>query len=137
MPELTQTHIQSFIDYLKFQKRYSLNTVRSYKDDLMQFFDYLQLQFGRSPLHDVGHSYVRSWLASLKERNISAKTLNRKISSLKSFFKYLIKTGELDQTPMSKVISPKIGKRLPEFIRIEESAKLIDSLKNTEDWRSL
>ena len=89
MPELTQTYIQAFIDYLKFQKRYSLNTIRSYQDDLAQFFDYLQLQFGQLPLSDIGHSYVRSWLASLKERNISAKSINRKISSLKSFFKYL------------------------------------------------
>ena len=137
MPELTQTYIQAFIDYLKFQKRYSLNTIRSYQDDLAQFFDYLQLQFGQLPLSDIGHSYVRSWLASLKERNISAKSINRKISSLKSFFKYLVKTGALDQTPMSKVISPKIGKRLPDFIRVEDSHKLIDSLKSTEDWRSL
>jgi integrase/recombinase XerC len=137
MPELTQIHIQSFVDYLKFQKRYSPNTVRSYHDDLVQFFDYLQLQFGKFQLNEIGHSYVRSWLASLKERNISAKTLNRKISCLKSFFKYLIKSGELDQTPMSKVISPKIGRRLPDFIRIEDSSKLIDSLQNTDDWRSL
>jgi integrase/recombinase XerC len=137
MPDLTHTYIQPFIDYLKFQKRYSANTVRSYHDDLVQFFDYLQLQFGKLRLNEIGHSYVRSWLASLKERNISAKTLNRKISCLKSFFKYLIKTGQLDQTPMSKVISPKVGKRLPEFIRIEDSAKLIDSLKNTDDWRGL
>ena len=137
MPDLTQTNILSFIDYLKFQKRYSLNTVRSYQDDLVQFFDYLHVQFGKLQPKDIGHSYVRSWLASLKERNISAKTLNRKISCLKSFFKYLIKTGELDQTPMSKVISPKIGKRLPEFIRIEDSAKLTDSLKNSDDWRGL
>src|SRR5262245_59844191 len=114
MPELTPIHIQSFIDYLKFQKRYSLNTIRSYQDDLVQFFDYLHLQFGKLPLNEIGHPFVRSWLASLKERNITAKTLNRKISCLKSFFKYLIKTGELDQTPMSKVISPKIGKRLPD-----------------------
>jgi integrase/recombinase XerC len=137
MPELAQTHIQRFTDYLKFQKRYSLNTVRSYQDDLVQFFDYVQLQFGLLQLNEIGHPYVRSWLASLKERSISSKTLNRKISCLKSFFKYLIKIGELDQTPMSKVISPKIGKRLPDFIRIEDSTKLIDSLENTEDWRGL
>ena len=137
MSELTQHYIQPFIDYLKFQKRYSVNTVRSYQDDLVQFFDYLQLQFGMLDLNEVNHSYVRSWLASLKERNITAKTINRKISCLKSFFKYLVKTGELDQTPMSKVISPKIGKRLPDFIRIEDSMKLIESLKNTEDWGSL
>jgi len=73
----------------------------------------------------------------MKAKNISSKTINRKISSLKSFFKYQVKTGVLDQTPMSKVITPRIGKRLPDFIKIEDADKLIDLLNNTEDWRGL
>ncbi len=137
MPELTQASIQSFLDYLKFQKRYSPHTVRSYHDDLVQFFNYLGFQFGKVPLSEITHSYIRSWLASMKEKNITSKTINRKISSLKSFFKYLIKTGALGQTPMSKVITPKISKRLPDFIKVEDADKLVDSLKNTEDWKSL
>src|SRR6266496_3891645 len=137
MPGLTQTHLQSFLDYLKFQKRYSVHTIRSYHDDLVQFLDYVELQFGKVLLIEINHNYVRSWLASMKEKKITSKTINRKISSLKSFFKYLIKIGLLDQTPMSKVITPKINKRLPDFIKVEEANKLIDSLKNTEDWKSL
>jgi integrase/recombinase XerC len=73
----------------------------------------------------------------MKEKNISSKTINRKISSLKSFFKYLIKTGVLEQTPMSKVITPKVNKRLPDFIKVEDADKLINSLRNTEGWKGL
>ncbi len=137
MPGLTQIHLQSFLDYLKFQKRYSVHTIRSYHDDLVQFLDYVELQFGKVLLTEINHNYIRSWLASMKEKKITSKTINRKISSLKSFFKYLIKIGLLDQTPMSKVITPKIGKRLPDFIKVEDAGKLINSLKNTEDWRNL
>jgi integrase/recombinase XerC len=137
MPGLTQTHLQSFLDYLKFQKRYSVHKIRSYHDDLVQFLDYVELQFGKVLLTEIDHNYIRSWLASMKEKKITSKTINRKISSLKSFFKYLIKIGLLDQTPMSKVITPKIGKRLPDFIKVEDANKLINSLTNTEDWRNL
>jgi integrase/recombinase XerC len=137
MPELTQTSIESFLGYLKFQKRYSPHTIRSYHDDLVQFFDYLQIQFGEVLSNKVNHNHIRSWLATMKGKSITSKTINRKISSLKSFFKYLIKTGVLEQTPMNKVITPKINKRLPDFIKVEEANKLIDSLKNTEDWKSL
>ncbi|HEV8284780.1 MAG TPA: tyrosine-type recombinase/integrase [Chitinophagaceae bacterium] len=137
MAELIQTAIQSFIDYLKFQKRYSSHTVRSYHDDLVQFFDYSELQFGNISLKEINHNYVRNWLASMKENGISSKSINRKISSLKSFFKYQVKTEVLELTPMAKVITPKINKRLPNFIKIEDAEKLVNSLKNTEDWRSL
>jgi len=137
MPVLTQAMIQPFLDYLKFQKRYSLHTIRAYHDDLVQFFDYLQLQFGEVLFRDISHNFIRSWLADMKGKNISSKTINRKISSLKSFFKYQVKTGVLDQTPMSKVITPRIGKRLPDFIKIEDADKLLDLLNNTEDWRGL
>ena len=137
MHELTQTSIQSFLDYLKFQKRYSIHTIRSYHDDLIQFFEYLEIKFGEVLLGEINHNYVRSWLAAMKEKSITSKTINRKISSLKSFFKYLIKTGVLEQTPMNKVITPKISKRLPDFIKVEDAGKLTGSLKNTEDWKSL
>jgi integrase/recombinase XerC len=137
MAEPIQTSIQSFLDYLKFQKRYSPHTIRSYQDDLVQFFDYLELQFGKVSLGEINHNHIRSWLAGMKENGITSKTINRKISSLKSFFKYLIKTGILEDTPMSKIIAPKNSKRLPGFIQVEDTGKLIDSLKNTDDWKSL
>ena len=137
MRELAQDSIRSFLDYLKYQRRYSAYTIRSYHDDLMQFFGFLETQFGEVSLDAIGHNHVRSWLASIKERDITSKTINRKISSLKSFFKYLVKTGVVAQTPMLRVITPKVSKRLPEFIGESDAGKLIGSLKRTDDWKSL
>jgi integrase/recombinase XerC len=137
MPELFQDSIQSFLDYLKYQKRYSSYTIRAYHDDLAQFFGYLQTQFGDVSLGAIGHNHVRTWLASIRERDITAKTINRKISSLKSFFKYMVKSGVLEQTPMTRVLTPKISKRLPDFIMESDADKLMGSLKNSEDWKGL
>ena len=101
--------IQSFIDYLKFEKRYSAHTIRAYHDDLVQFFDYLQIQFGGIKIKEIPQSFVRSWLASLKDDDVTARTINRKISTLKSFFKYQLKNGEIESTPMSNITAPKIS----------------------------
>jgi len=80
---------------------------------------------------------VRSWLASIKENDISSKTINRKISSLKSFFKYLVKTSVLDQTPMTRIVTPRNSKRLPDFIQEGDAGKLMADLRNTENWKGL
>lgn len=108
--------LQPFLDYLKFEKRYSQYTITSYQTDLISFFDYVAMQFGHTPLREISHTYIRSWLASLKDAELTAKTINRKISTLKSFFKYQLKIKAIEQTPMAKVISPKNEKRLPAFI---------------------
>src|SRR5690349_12543581 len=107
MPDSPQDLIQLFLDYLKYQKRYSAHTIRSYHDDLVQFFEFLRAQIGDVAIDAIGHHYVRSWLASIKEKDITSKTINRKISTLKSFFKYLVKSGVVDQTPMTRVLTPK------------------------------
>ena len=130
--------IQSFLDYLKFERRYSAHTIRSYQDDLRQFGEYLKKDYNEILIVKTDHVTVRSWLAQLKENDISAKSINRKISSLKSFFKYHLKAGTITQSPMGKIISPKISKRLPVFIKEEDTSKLINaSLIATEDWKSL
>lgn len=138
MPELIQRNIQSFLDYLKFEKRYSPHTVISYQNDLAGFFKFLHIQFGNVGLREITHSFIRSWLADLKAKRITSKSINRKISSLRSFFKYHLKIGNLDATPMTNVIAPKIGKRLPVFVKEKDTKELISSLnKSTEDWKSL
>ncbi|MBL7739899.1 MAG: tyrosine-type recombinase/integrase [Chitinophagaceae bacterium] len=139
MPVQTRPDIRSFLDYLKFEKRYSVHTITAYQTDLKDFVDYLSVQFGeKTHLRDVTHSFVRSWLAGLKEKGITAKSINRKISSLRSFFKYHLKLGHIAATPMTKVISPKIGKRLPVFVKEEDTKKLIKTLSRaSEDWKTL
>lgn len=135
---VNKEYIVPFIEYLKFEKRYSRNTVISYENDLISCFDYLEFNFGSISLNAIGHGQIRSWLASLKDQGIQSKSINRKISSLKSFFKYYMKRGAIDATPMAKVISPKNGRKLPVFVKEEDAVKLISSLAiSAEDWKGL
>lgn len=132
------TEIQSFIDYLKFEKRYSLHTIRSYHDDLVQFFNFLEEQFGVSKIKEISQGFIRSWLASLKDADVTARTINRKMSTLKSFFKHQLKKGSIENTPMFNIAAPKVSKRLPVFIKEKDIADLTRSLKSgTEDWDGL
>ncbi|OSZ77336.1 integrase [Chitinophagaceae bacterium IBVUCB2] len=138
MPSNSKQIIQPFISYLQYEKRYSANTITSYSADLSEFFAYLNLQFGNTLLKDINHIQIRSWLAGLKDKGLTSKSINRKISSLKSFFKYCVRTEMLKNSPMTKIISPKIGKRLPVFVNEEETKKLVDTLNNSaETWKSL
>lgn len=130
--------IQSFLNYLKFEKRYSFFTIRSYQDDLLQFFEYLKSQYGFGDLKEINYAWIRSWLVFLKEQGLAARTLNRKISTLKTFFKYQLKQGRLTQTPMTHVHAQKLNKRLPVFIKEEDILELLTSLKlHTQDWNGL
>lgn len=133
-----QPHIREFLDYLKFEKRYSVHTLTAYETDLDAFFTYLQKQFGHSGLEGITHSYVRTWLASLKDEGTSSRSINRKISSLRSFFKYHLRRGTIDATPMTNVISPKTPRRLPVYVKEKETGDLLATLAaGTEDWKTL
>lgn len=127
--------LQAFLDYLKFEKRYSRHTLISYQTDLVSFFDFVIMQFGETPVPQITHTYIRSWLASLKDQGLSAKSINRKISTLKSFFKHSVKTGVLPQTPMTKVMAPKIEKRLPAFVAGKDIKTLFDHVEFPDTWK--
>ncbi len=126
---------QSFIDYLKFEKRYSVHTVRAYRDDLEQFFSFLESTFGETTLPAITTSLIRSWLASLKESKITSKSINRKISSLKSFFKFQLRTGILEKSPMAGINSPKSGKRLPVYVEEKDMQLLSSHVEFPDDWQ--
>jgi len=132
---LSHPNIQPFLDYLKFEKRYSRHTLISYQNDLISFFDYVVIQYGNTPLQELSHAIIRSWLAGLKGEGMSSKTINRKISTLRSFFKYNIKTGVMDETPMGKIIAPKNEKRLPHFVAEAEMKKLSEEVAFDDDWQ--
>lgn len=128
--------IQPFLDYLKFEKRYSFHTITAYEEDLQQFFAYLHEQFNMQEpaLAEIAPPFVRSWLASLKEAKNSAKTINRKISSLKSFFKYYLRTGQLEQSPMTTIVSPKMPKRLPVYVEQKDTNTLFQHVEFPDTW---
>jgi integrase/recombinase XerC len=134
----TDLRIQPFLDYLKYEKRYSQHTIISYQTDLVDFWSFMDKDYGGLGLKEITHSFIRSWLAGLKEQKLSSRTINRKISSLRSFFKYHLRRGEIDVMPTTNVISPKISKRLPVFVKESETKELISSLSQaSEDWKSL
>lgn len=132
---LTQySEIQSFLDYLRFEKRYSQHTIISYQNDLEQFFKFFEPY--NISVDTISASIVRSWLAELKSDEVSSKSINRKISTLKSFFKFLMKQGVIKQTPMTTVVSPKVSKRLPVFIEEKNTHTLFTHVEFGDDWTS-
>lgn len=129
--------LEAFISYLTFEKRYSRHTVLAYHDDLQEFTKFLADQFEmvNPPLTEISASMIRSWLAALKEENKSAKTINRKISCLKSFFKYHLRRGNLEKTPMSSVTAPKISKKLPQYVEQQDMNTLFTHVEFPDTWQ--
>jgi len=137
MPDLHTATIQTFLDYLRYEKRYSQHTIISYQTDLTDFFNYLHFNFGTLTIKEINHSFIRGWLAELKSKGQSAKSINRKISTLKSFFKYQARTDSSFHSPMSKIISPKMGKRLPVFVKEGDTKTMMAAVnQSTENWKS-
>ena len=134
MPISEQQTIQQFLDYLKFQKRYSQHTIISYQTDLTAFFDYLNITFGQIALPDIKATFVRSWLADMKEKGLESKSINRKISTLKSFFKYQLKQQAITVSPMATIISPKVSKRLPQYVEQKDINTLFQHVEFPDTW---
>ncbi|HOZ78134.1 MAG TPA: tyrosine-type recombinase/integrase [Ferruginibacter sp.] len=135
MPVAYPHVIQSFLDYLKFQKRYSRHTVISYQNDLTSFFDFLFSQFGEMQLSEISASLIRSWLAGLKEKGMESRSINRKISALKSFFKFQLKEGKITLSPMTTIISPKNKKRLPQYVDEKGTETLFKYVTFEDNWK--
>ncbi|MFT3681413.1 MAG: tyrosine-type recombinase/integrase [Ferruginibacter sp.] len=134
MSPTQESLVKSFLSYLQFQKRYSQHTVISYHNDLRSFFEYIQIQFGDTALADISTSFVRSWLASLKDEGMESKSINRKISALKSFYKYQLIQGVVAKSPMSAIISPKVKKRLPQFVNEKDMVQLFAETSFPDTW---
>jgi integrase/recombinase XerC len=109
-------NFESFLSYLQHEKRYSPKTLIAYETDLIQFSDFLQLQYQTTKPEDVTHFMVRAFIIELIDKGVTPRSVNRKISTLKSFYKFLKKRELVTNNPMQKVISPKTSKRLPEYI---------------------
>ena len=125
---------QRFLQFLQFEKKYSGYTLASYSTDLFQFFDYLEREFDAPLPAEITTGFIRSWLANIKsEEGLTNKSINRKISALQSFFKYLLKQGIIAQSPMQGIISPKISKRLPQFVDEKDMQKLFEQIQFPDD----
>jgi len=124
-----------FLNYLRFEKRYSQHTIISYQNDLEQFLSFLVTDFDTPGLREVTPSIVRTWLAGLKEtEKLTAKSINRKISTLKSFFKFLMREGIVETTPMSIINAPKVNKRLPVYVEEKDIKTLFEYVEFPDNW---
>ena len=121
---------ERFINYLSSEKRSSIHTITSYSNDINQFTSFLSDEYQiTSEMSEVNFLIVRAWIASLLEQGVSPRSVNRKISTLKTFFKFLIREGIIDESPMLKVVSPKSKKRLPLFIEEDQIELLLNEVK--------
>lgn len=128
---------EGFLQYIQFEKRYSPHTVIAYRNDLNQFFAYLGEQYQVSEPSQVTHPMVRSWLVEMMETGVTPRTVNRKLTALKTYFRYLVRNGVVSVNPMAKVIPPKVAKRLPVFVEKEKMDLLFTSVDFGEGFPGL
>lgn len=125
---------ESFLQYLSGEKRYSRHTVRSYGDDLSQFILFFEAGGTEFEPGDIKGQHIRRWIVSLLDSGVSASSVHRKISSLRSFFRYLRKEGKISTDPLERVVLPKKKKQLPEFIAEQSLDTLLDSFEFGSDF---
>lgn len=113
-----------FINHIKFERRYSPNTIKAYQSDLNQFQFYLVNNYDIHDIESANHFNIRSWIVFLINESVLPKSINRKITTLKSFYKYLMREKVIHENPMLKIISPKSAKTLPSFIKESEMDRL-------------
>jgi integrase/recombinase XerC len=129
-------HFGAFLQYIQYIKQYSPHTVRSYKKDLEQFFAFCSNGID-DPETSIDHHQIRNWIIELMETGNSARSTNRKISALKTYFRYLMKEGIVTVNPVLKVISPKPEKKLPVFAKEEQMQVLLDETDFGDDYAGI
>ncbi len=126
--------ISLFIKYIKFEKRYSEHTLSAYQRDLHQFFLFVLNTYDIKKAENIKHVHIRAWIVSLIQDKVATKSINRKLSCLKSFFKFILKRGMLSLNPMTKIINPKSGKRLPVFVDQKAMRQLFEDIQFADDY---
>ena len=126
------TGVNDFIAYLQTEKRYAENTLISYKNDLEQYHAFC-LENGKEGM-DLFFKTIRSWVVDLMEHGYTPKTIHRKLSSLRSYCRFLMRLGELDNDPVGKVLKPKMNKRIPQFVDEKGINRLLDEYEFGDDF---
>jgi integrase/recombinase XerC len=127
-------YVQSFLNYIEYERRYSKHTIESYANDLEQFGLYLKSEYDKDETELASHLEIRSWIVQMMEHKISPRSINRKLSTLKSFFKFLMRKGVVKKSPLSKVLAPKTSKRLPVFVEKAGIERLLTDIEFPEGF---
>lgn len=124
--------IKSFLEYLLYEKKYSVHTITAYKNDLISFKDFCEIEYHQEDPATVHYTQIRNWIVSLVNQKISNRSINRKISSLKSFYKFLQKTHQIEINPLAKHKALKVGKK----VQIPFTQNEINTVINTIESES-
>lgn len=125
----------SFLDYLQYERNYSEETIKSYREDLRQFEEFAREEIGDSAPSEVKAELVREWIVSLMDKGYTSTSINRKLSSLRSFYKFLLRKGEVAVNPLQKITGPKNKKPLPAFLRESDMDRLLDEVDFGEGFK--
>jgi integrase/recombinase XerC len=129
--------IESFLKYIQFEKRYSKHTLTSYRNDLEQFSAYLSQIYKLDSPAEANYPIIRSWILSLMDNDLSAKSVTRKIASLRSYYKFLLRTSAITKDPTLKLIAPKIKKSLPVFVDANDIPEILNEKSFPDDFTGI
>ncbi len=118
--------VNSFLDNLQYERNYSEETIKAYRDDICQFENFVSAEFGSIELSSVTPDVVREWIVSLMDKGYTSTSINRKLSALRSLYKYLLRFNLVAVDPLRKVTGPKNKKKLPVFLKESDMNKLLD-----------
>ena len=123
---------EAFVNYLRYERNMSPETIRAYDKDLYQFLRFFQQDGGasRNPA-EITSLQVREYLANLRDKNYQKTTVVRKLATIRSFYKFLVKKGFVQQNPLIEIQTPKVDKRLPHFLGVDEVEKLLAAPSGT------
>lgn len=128
---------ESFFNYLEFEKRCSKSTLVAYKVDVNQFITFLEEQNYSISVESVTHREIRKWISHLDDQKVIARSINRKLASLNTFYKYLNREEVIDKNPLEKVKSLKIPSKLPSFVKEGEMEQLLDEVDFGNDFEGI
>lgn len=126
-----------FLRHLQYEKRYSIHTLTAYGNDLKQFFLFIENTYQVKEVKEITHFFIRSWVVNLMEQKLDSRSVNRKISTLKSLYKFLLRNNTVEHNPMLKITSPKVSKKLPVFVEQKDMNTLLDGVEFKEGFTGL
>ena len=129
--------LKAFLDYLLLEKKYSQLTVNAYKKDIETFLNFVNEEDQTTTIKEVHYSQIRSWIVSLVQKDITNRSINRKISALNSFFKFLLKIEEVNLNPLSKHKALKTSKKVQIPFSEKEIATVLDQINHDQDFEGL
>src|SRR4051812_25769500 len=127
--------LSEFLHYLRFEKRYSSHTLTAYQQDIENFRDFLITEYSLTDLNSITHFHIRGWLAGMKGEQYTARTLNRKSSSLNAYYRFLRKAGAVAKNPVRQLHAQRVPHRLPVYLKETETQYLLEEIQFEEGFK--